>query len=134
MANETVPALPPITSAPETPQQGGGQIQIPNMPDIVVGPTSKDIMIGGGALLVLTIVFFIIRMSFVNYLTGPSMKRSPNNAGLAGWGLFGGLFFGGALGCAALVSTTYMMMPLIIALSALSLICFVIAFVVASKK
>jgi len=134
MADQKKSELPPITSTPETPQQGGGQIQIPNMPDFVVGPTSKDIMIGGGVLLVLTIVFFFIRMSFVNYLTGPSMKRSPNNAGLAGWGLFGGLFFGGMLGCAALISKTYMTIALIVPLAALSLICFVIALVVASKK
>lgn len=133
MANETSPVLPPITSIPEKPQQGSSEIQIPT-DTVIVGPTSKDIMIGGGVLLLLTVVFFFIRMSFVNYLTGPSMKRSPNNAGMAGWGLFGGLFFGGALGCAALVSKTYMTMPLIIALSALSLICFVIALVVASKK
>ena len=130
MANENVPALPPITSTPETP----GQIQIPTVPEMLVGPTSKDVMIGAGALLVLTIVFFFIRISFVNYLTGPSMKRSPNNAGMAGWGLFGGMFSGGALGCAALVSKSYITMPLIISLSALSLICFVIALVVASKK
>ncbi|MGB5158065.1 MAG: hypothetical protein WBN77_11610 [Desulfobacterales bacterium] len=134
MANENVPALPPITSSPETTQQGGSQIQIPSGPDFVVGPTTKDIMIGGGVLLVLTIVFFFVRISFVNYLTGSSMKRSPNIAGMAGWGLFGGLFFGGTLGCAALVSKTYMTMPLIIALSVLSLICFAIALVVASKK
>lgn len=134
MADQKNSELPPLTSTPETPQQGNGLIQIPGGPDILVGPTSKDIMIGGGALLLLTIVFFFIRMSFVNYLTGPSMKRSPNNAGMAGWGLFGGMFFGGALGCVALISKTYMTLPLIIALSALSLICFVIAFVVASKK
>jgi len=134
MADQKNSELPPLTSTPETPQQGNGLIQIPGGPDILVGPTSKDIMIGGGALLLLTIVFFFIRMSFVNYLTGPSMKRSPNNAGMAGWGLFGGMFFGGALGCVALISKTYMTLPLIIALSALSLICFIIAFVVASKK
>lgn len=134
MADQKNSELPPLTSTPETPQQGKGQIEIPTGPEPVVGATSKDIMIGGGALLVLTIVFFFIRMSFVNYLTGPSMKRSPNNAGMAGWGLFGGLFFGGALGCAALVSKTFMTLPLIIALAALSLICFVIALVVASKK
>jgi hypothetical protein len=132
MANETSPVLPPITSTPEKPQQGSSEIQIPT-DTVIVGPTSKDIMIGGGALLLLTVVFFFIRMSFVNYLTGPSMKRSPNNAGMAGWGLFGGLFFGGALGCAALISKTYMTMPLIIALSALSLICFVIALLVLQR-
>jgi len=134
MADQKNTELPPLNSTPETHQQGNSQIEIPSGSNIVVGPTSKDIMIGAGALLVLTIVFFFIRMSFVNYLTGPSMKRSPNNAGMAGWSLFGGMFFGGALGCAALISKTYMTMLLIIPLSALSLICFVIAFVVASKK
>ncbi len=134
MADQNLPALPPIDSSSEPSQQGSSQIKIPNFPDLLVGPTSKDVMIGGGALLVLTIVFFLIRISFVNFLIGPSMKRSPNNAGMAGWGLFGGLFFGGSIGCAALVSKTFMMMPMIISLSALSLICFAIALVVASKK
>ena len=134
MAEKTVPTLPPIPSSTDSSKPGSNQIQITDSPEPLVGPTSKEMMFGGGALLVLTIVFFFIRISFVNYLIGPSMKRSPNNAGMAGWGLFGGLFFGSALGCAALVSKTYMTMPLIIVLSALSIICFVIAIMVASKK
>lgn len=134
MAEQKLPALPPITSSPDAPKPANSQVQVLDTPETLVGPTSKDMMIGGGALLVLTIVFFFIRMSFVSYLIGPSMKRSPNNAGLAGWGLFGGLFFGSALGCAALISKTYMTLPLIIVLTVLSLICFVISLVVASKK
>jgi hypothetical protein len=134
MAKESTSALPPITSLPDNPQSGSNQIQVSNFPEISVGPSSKDVMLGAGALLVLTIVFFFIRISFVNFLVGKSMKRSPNNAGMAGWGLFGGLFFGAAIGCTALVSKTYMTMPLIIALSFLSIICFVITVVVASKK
>lgn len=126
--------LPPITSSPKVDNLANNIITtIPKGVEEMVGPTSKDVMIGAGALLVLTIVFFFIRMSFVNYLTG-SMKRSPNNAGLAGWGLFGGMFFGAALGCTALVSKIYMTMPLIIPLSALSLFCFIMAIMVASKK
>jgi len=135
MADQKYPTLPPLTSSPEIPQQGSSLIQIPSgLENIVVGPTSKDIMIGGGALLLLTIVFFFIRTSFVNYLTGSSMKRSPNNASMAGWGLFGGLFFGATLGCTALVSKSYITLPLVAPLSSLSLICFIIAIVVASKK
>lgn len=134
MANENLPALPPINPSPETPQTETGQIQVPGIPEQIMGPTTKDVMIGAGALLVLTIIFFFIRLSFVNYLIGPSMKRSPDNAGMAGWGLFGGMFFGAALGCVALISKTYLTLGLIIPLSALSLICFAIAFVVASKK
>jgi len=101
-------------------------------------------MIGVGTLLVLAIVFFFIRMAFVNYLVGPSMKRSPNNAGLAGWWLFGGLFFLATLGCYFMVLRTYLLspreaitfysMPVVVVLSTLSLICFVLTFVAASKK
>ena len=134
MADKTSPALPPINPSPETSQPGGSQVQVPVGNDQIVGPSSKETMMGVGAFLVLAIVFFFIRMAFVNYLIGPSMKRSPNNAGMAGWGLFGGFLFGSALGCAALISKTYMTMPLIIVLSVLSLICFVLALVVASKK
>lgn len=134
MAEQTVPALPPIPSSPDASKSGNNQIQIPNTPDILVGPSSKDILLGAGALLVLTIVIFFIRISFVNYLIGPGMKRSPNGAGMAGWGLFGGLFFGAALCSTALVSKSYMTLPLIIALLILSLICFVITGMVASKK
>lgn len=134
MAEQTSSTLPPIPSSPDVPGQASIQLQIPNVPEALVGPSSKDVMIGAGALLVLAIVFFFVRNSFVNYLIGPSMKRSPNNAGMAGWGLFGGLLFGGALGCAALVSKTYMTMLLIVPLATLSLVSFVVAALVASKK
>lgn len=133
MAEQTGQALPPIPSAEDV-IKGNSQIVIPNGQEPVLGPSSKDMMIGAGALLVLVIIFFFIRISFVNYLIGPSMKRSPNNAGLAGWGLLGGLTFASAIGCAALVSKTYLTLPVIIALSVLSLISFVTALVVAGKK
>jgi hypothetical protein len=132
MADKTVPVLPPIGSTSDASNAGG--TQTPPIDGPLIGPSSKDTMIGIGALVILAIVFFFVRMAFVNYLVGPSMKRSPNNAGMAGWALFGGLFFGGALGCVALISTTYMTMPLILSLSVLALICLVIAIVVAAKK
>lgn len=134
MADQSIPMLPPINSPQDEPQSGGIQIQIPSNTINLGGPSTKDMMIGAGVLLVLVIVFFFIRLSFVNYLVGPNMKRSPNNAGLAGWGLFGGMFFGAALGCVALVSKTFMTIPIIATLSALSLSCFVLAIVVALKK
>lgn len=133
MAEQNLSTLPPITDTSDMSGQTG-QLQIPNVPEALVGPSTKEVMIGAGAFLVLTIVFFFIRNAFVNYLIGPSMKRSPNNAGMAGWGLFGGLLFAGALGCAALVSMTYITMFLVILLASLSLICFVVAVVVSSKK
>lgn len=97
------------------------------------GPSSKDMMIGGGVLLVLTIVFFFIRNAFVNYLVG-SLKRSPNNAGFAGWMLFCGLFFGAAIGCVALISNTYLTMLYVAPLTTLSLLCLIMCIVVSARK
>ena len=131
MADKTVPVLPPIDPKSDTSQTGGTQTP---PPITLIGPSSKDTMIGIGALVILAIALFFVRMSFVNYLVGTSMKRSPNNAGMAGWGLFGGLFFGGAIGCVALISKSYLTLPLVLTLSVLSLICFVIAIIVAAKK
>jgi hypothetical protein len=95
--------------------------------------SSKDIMIGGGVLLALTIIFFFIRNAFVNYLVS-SLKRSPNNAGLAGWLLFGGLFFGSSIGCLALISNAFLTRLYIAPLAVLSLIFFILCIVVAAKK
>lgn len=134
MAEKNDSVLPPLPSSPNASQPAASQTQMPNAPDALTGPSSKDIMIGAGALVILAVVFFFIRNSFVSYLTGPGMKRSPNSAGMAGWGLFGGLFFGAALGCVALISKSFLTLPVIIVLSLLSLICFVITFVVAAKK
>ncbi len=134
MAEKTIALLPPVSSNPA--QNTTVQVNLPDgfSNSLILGPTSKEIMMGAGALLLLAVVFFFIRMTFVGYLVGPSMKRSPNSAGLAGWGLFGGLFFGSAIGCVAMVSKIYMTLPVIIPLSLLSLICFVIALVVSLRK
>ncbi len=94
---------------------------------------SKDVMIGAGGLLVLALLFFFIRGAYVNYLVG-SLKRSPNNAGLAGWGLFGCLFFGAAIGCVALVGKSYLTLAVLVPLALLSLVCLILCLVVSSKK
>jgi hypothetical protein len=102
-----------------------------NAPPVESG--KKGLLIGGIALLVLTIVSFLIRSAFVNYLVG-SLKRSPDNAGLAGWGLFGGLLFGSAIGCTALAGGSYLTMPVVVGLGVLAMICFGLTVVVSSKK
>jgi hypothetical protein len=47
-------------------------------------PNSKTTLMAGLLLFGLALIFFIIRNAYVNYLVG-SLKRSPNNAGLAGF-------------------------------------------------
>jgi len=124
--------LPPITQNQTMPTLPDSIVI--QGPDILTAPTGKEMLIGTGILLALSVIFFLIRNAFVNFLVGPNMKRSPDSAGLAGWGLFGGLFFGAALGCIAIISTDLLTMALILPLSLLSLICFGLALFVAMKK
>lgn len=126
------PVLPPLSTTPVE-STAAAPLQIQFSPDVLEGPTSKDLAIGGGVMLAAAIIFFVIRNAYVNYLVG-SLKRSPNNAGLAGWGLFGGLFFGSAIGCLAIVGKSLMQIMYIAPLGALSVVCFVLMALVSSKK
>lgn len=123
--------LPPVKDAKADPMPAA--TELPVQIDHGLGPSSKDVMIGGASLLLLALIFFFIRNAFVNYLVA-SLKRSPNNAGLSGWMLFGGLLFGAAIGSIALISKSYLTVMYIAPLAVLSLICFIFCFVVASKK
>jgi hypothetical protein len=95
--------------------------------------SSKQMMIGVGAFVVIAIILFFIRNAFVSYLVG-SLKRSPNSAGMAGWALFGSLLFAAAIGCIALVSTSYLTAMVYVSLGGISLICFLMAAIIAGKK
>jgi hypothetical protein len=121
--------LPETKPVPEQPRT-----TIVNEPEPNSGPMVKDMLIGTGILVLLMVLFFFIRNAFVNFLVGPSMRRSPDSAGLAGWGLFGGLFFGALLGCIALISREYLTVLLIVPICLLSLICFALALFVTIKK
>lgn len=126
--------LPPMSAVPSVPAPSGAALSVElKGGDDLGASSSKDVLIGGGAMLILAILFFVMRNAYVNYLVG-SKKRSPNNAGLAGWGLFGGLLFGSAIGCLALVNKSYLQVLYIGPLTALSFGCFILAFVIASKK
>jgi hypothetical protein len=121
----------PITSAEWKPIVFTRNLSIP-MSD--APPLSgKKTLIAALVLLGLALVFFFIRNAYVNYLVG-SLKRSPNNAGLAGWGLFGGLLFGSAIGCVAIAGKSMLTIPVISGLAALSLACFILCFIISSKK
>lgn len=125
--------LPPLKDASSEGKFPTAEMPVPGL-DVDMAPaSSKEFMIGGGGLLVLALVFFFIRNAYVNYLVG-SLKRSPNNAGLAGWALFGCLLFGAAIGCAALISKSYLTLVVIAPLGVLSLICLVLCIIVSSKK
>lgn len=124
--------LPPLQNTNTDTKSATSEITT-TLLDTAVGPSSKEMMIGGGSLLIFALIFFFIRNAYVNYLVG-NLKRSPNNAGLAGWGLFGGLLFGSAIGSIALISKSFLTVMYIAPLATLSLICLILCFVVSSKR
>lgn len=107
---------PPPAPAPVAPPAGG-----------------KSLLVGGLLLAALTAVAFFIRMAFVNYLVG-SLKRSPNDAGLAGWGLFGGFVATSAIGSAALADPAWLNPSVLGILGGLAAACFGLCAMTARKR
>lgn len=130
MSDPSSSVLPAVSAS--TSSSPALQIAVPS-PFAPQQVSTKQMLIGTGAFVVLAVLFFFIRGAFVSFLVG-SLKRSPNNAGLAGWGLFGALLFGSAIACIALVSTSYLTLPLTIALGVLSALCLLLAIFVAARK
>jgi hypothetical protein len=136
----TPSALPPIDQAPAAAANTVPVVNI-NMPavpleaalDSLSGTSSKDLAIGLGALLVAAVIFFFIRQGYVNWLVS-SLKRAPNSASLAGWGLFGALFFGTAIGCIGLISSSLFTLAFVAPLAGLSVLCLVLCIVSSSKR
>ncbi len=126
--------LPPIENSPIAPPlQTTGVPQI-NTDSVGLGPSSKDVMIGAGLLLVAAVAYFFIRGAYVNFLVS-SHKRSPNSAGMAGWALFGTLLFPTAIGALALIDKTkFLSLPFIIPLAGVGVVCLVLTIVSSMRK
>ncbi len=133
MENNNVSNLPPVKSEQDVSLMGTTQENSDDF-DVVAAPSSKEVVMGAGLLLLLSIVFFFVRNAFVGYLVGPSLKRSPNNAAMAGWGLYGGLFFASVIVCLAIFSKAYMSTIVVMSLSIVMILCFVLAGTMSAKK
>lgn len=129
MANNYNQGLPPLESnAAENPGE-----RMTGTKEQILATSNKEIAIGVGLFLGLMMVFVFARNAFVNYLVG-THKRSPNSAGMAGWGLFGSLLFIDLMCSIALVNSDYLTSVIVIPLSILSMIFFVVALYVAIRK
>jgi len=133
MEDKNVSVLPPVQSGQDNSELGSLQ-KISDDIEALTGPSTKEVLMGVGLLVILSVVFFFIRNAFVGYLVGPGMKRSPNNASMAGWGLFGGLFFASAILCVALFGKIFLTMFVVVPLSIAMILCFVLAVVMSAKK
>lgn len=125
--------LPPVNSAQDKSLLGSTQ-DIPNEIEPLSGPSTKEVIMGFGLLVILSIVFVFVRNAFVGYLVGPGMKRSPNNAAIAGWGLFGGLFFASVIACVAIFGKIFLTMFVVLPLSIVMILCFVLTVIMSVKK
>jgi hypothetical protein len=102
-------------------------------PDMAISKINNSTIISTISMIGFSVVFFFIRNSYVSFLVG-SLKRSPNNAGLAGWWLFSGLMFCTLIGCIAIVNGSYLTLSMVVGLTMLSLWCLIMCFVSSLKK
>jgi len=130
-----LPPISPIPATPPSPTGAGVETIIPLAADVVdaVTVTSKEIAIAAGVMLLLAVIFFFVRQFFVNWLVR-DFKKSPNSADMAGWGLFGFLFFGSAIPVLAVTSGALLRVLFIAPLGALALASLVLCVVAARKS
>jgi len=96
--NANLPPISPMPASPPSPAGAGVETIIPLAAEVVdaVTLTPKEIAIAAGVMVLLAAIFFFIRQVYVNWLVR-EYKKSPNNADMSGWGLFGFLIFGSAI-------------------------------------
>lgn len=133
MEEKNASVLPPVKSGQDVSQLGSLQ-ENPGDIESLAGPSTKEVLMGVGLLLILSVAFIFVRNAFVGYLVGPVLKRSPNNAAMAGWGLFGGLFFASVIVCLALFGKIFLTLFVIVPLSITMILCLVLAVVMSIKK
>ncbi|MFM8333602.1 MAG: hypothetical protein ACKN9T_18140 [Candidatus Methylumidiphilus sp.] len=113
--DEQPPAAAPATAPPATSATTQPTAALPaELPaDGKTDASSRDWAIGGGILLVLVVVYFILKNAHANRLV--SNKIPPSTANLSGWWLFTGLTLLSAAGMLAVVDGDKFLTPLYMA-------------------
>lgn len=85
--NASTPAFNPLAggAASSAGDAGQGSIAMP-LPAAVEETSSRDLVIGGGVLLVLMVAFFFAKNGYANMLVGRRVE--PRSANSAGWWMF----------------------------------------------
>ena len=129
------------TTLPPIDQTNGSGNPTANPPTPVVPiPTTdpgamntKDIVIGAGALLLIAILLFVVRAVYVKWLVGDK-KRSPNAAGMSGWGLFGAFFFVSLMVLISVLNSSILSIYVIAVLGSLAFISLIVCVMTASRR
>jgi phage tail sheath gpL-like len=77
--------LPSPTAPGSQADAGQGSISLP-VPVLTDEPSSRDVLLGGGVLLVLMLAYFFAKNAYANVLVGKRVE--PRSANAAGWWLF----------------------------------------------
>ena len=101
--DKNTPDDPLPKTAPETATTTTLEVQ-PGAPVPATDTSTRDVMIGGAAFLVLLVLFFFARNAYVHHLV--VRRVAPSTAGSAGWLLFLGLGFMAAAAVLAIVNAS----------------------------
>ena len=126
--------LPSPTTTPDKPAETTGQPMTPSIKIGVgsIGPSSRDMLIGGAVLLVLMVAFFFAKNAYANLLVGKRVQ--PRSANAAGWWLWVFLTLLSVGVVLAAVSGSALMTPFIVGPLVLSAIVALILMLISGKR
>lgn len=136
-APTTAPNTPP-TTAPAAPPAAASQADIGQssvgmpIPPSAEGASSRDLLVGGGVLLVLMVAYFFAKNAYANMLVGRRVE--PRSANAAGWWLFIFLTLISVGVVLAAVNRSALMTPFIVGPLALGAIVALVLMLLSSRR
>jgi hypothetical protein len=118
------------TQAPQT-DTGQGSVGMP-IPPGAEGASSRDLLVGGGVLLVLMVAYFFAKNAYANMLVGRRVE--PRSANAAGWWLFIFLTLISVGVVLAAVNRSALMTPFIVGPLALGAIVALVLMLLSSRR
>lgn len=133
--NAPAPTAAPAPDAPasQAPQAdtGQGSVGMP-IPPGAEGASSRDLLVGGGVLLVLMVAYFFAKNAYANMLVGRRVE--PRSANAAGWWLFIFLTLISVGVVLAAVNRSALMTPFIVGPLALGAIVALVLMLLSSRR
>lgn len=127
-------AAPTAAPAPDAPASqadiGQGSVGMPIPPG--EGASSRDLLVGGGVLLVLMVAYFFAKNAYANMLVGRRVE--PRSANAAGWWLFIFLTLISVGVVLAAVNRSALMAPFIVGPLALGAIVALVLMLLSSRR
>ena len=127
----TSPTTPPPDAPASQADLGQGSVGMP-VPAMGEGASSRDLLVGGGVLLVLMVAYFFAKNAYANMLVGRRVE--PRSANAAGWWLFIFLTLISVGVVMAAVNRSALMTPFIVGPLALGAIVALVLMLLSSRR